>query len=365
MNIDSLRNEVRAGAEERPGVYRWLGPDGTILYVGKSVRVRSRLLSYFRKDVGKEARIVRASASVQWDYVPNEFAALFHEMHLIRAWQPEYNTQHKRDRRYGFVKITREPAPRMIPVARVHNDGARYYGPFGQKAWLSRAVHDLSLATGLRDCGSDTPVHFADQLEIFASERTPHCIRADTGTCLAPCAGRCTASEYNSRLEIARAFLETRNRAPLETLVDLLKRATERLDFGYAARLRDRMETLEKLWDHLSGCRGQVAHLNLVYAVPGFGGDDRLYLIRRGRLWGEIPWPRTYAARRRARATVTDAFRPILDDRDASLDADSAAEVLMTVSWLNKRPGERRRARPPEQWLAGRHAAFGRRSIGA
>ena len=349
-----LRDQVRAGAEERPGVYRWLGADGRILYVGKSVRIRSRLLSYFREDTGKTARLVAEAAAVRWDYLPNEFAALLREMRLIQAWQPEYNVQHKRHRRHGFIKVTREPAPRLIPVTRVRNDGARYYGPFGRTVWLGRAVHELSLATGLRDCSADTPIHFGDQIEMFSGARTPRCIRAETGTCPAPCAGRCTAAEYNRRLNVACAFLETRTRAPLQELADGMKRATKRLDFEYAARLHDRMETLEKLRDHLSGFRGQIENLNLVYAVQGFAGDDRVYLIRRGRMWGELPWPRDDQARRRANEAVEEAFRPALADRDAGLEANAAAEVLLTVSWFNKRPEERRRAMSPEGWLAGR-----------
>ena len=272
-------------------------------------------------------------------------------MHLIRAWQPEYNVQHKRDRRYGFIKITREPAPRLVPVSRVLNDGATYFGPFGQTIWLGHAVHELSLATGLRDCPSDTPIHFGDQIEMFAGGRTPRCIRAETGTCPAPCAGRCTASEYNTRLCVARTFLETRNRAPIDRLADSMRSATERLDFEYAARLHDRMGTLERLWDHLSGFRGRIENLNLVYPVTGFGGDDRLYLIRRGRIWGEMPWPKSDDARRRAKALVQETFRPSLADRDTSLEADAAAEVLLTVAWFNKRPDERRRAVAPEKWL--------------
>ncbi len=351
MDAASLRDEVRATAEERPGVYRWLSADGRILYVGKSVRLRSRLLSYFREETGKTARLVSEAAAVRWDHIPNEFAALFREMHLIRAWQPEYNVQHKRDCRYGFIKITREPAPRLVPVTRVVADGARYFGPFGQTTWLARAVHELSLATGLRDCPADTPIHFGDQIEIFAGGRTPRCIRGETGTCPAPCAGRCTASEYNVHLNEARAFLETRRRTPLDRLSDLMKSATGRLDFEYAARLHDRMGTLEKLWDHLSGFRGRIENFNLVYPVPGFGGDDRVYLIRRGRMWGEMPWPKSDAARQHANEVVTEAFRPTLADRDTSLEADAAAEVLLTVGWFNKRPDERRRALAPEKWL--------------
>ena len=353
MTTSGLRDTVRSSAEDRPGVYRWLGRGGRILYVGKSVRVRTRLLSYFREEAGKAARMVAEAEAVSWDYTPNEFAALFREMRLIRVWQPEYNVQHKRDRRYGFIKVTREPAPRLIPVSRVHGDGARYYGPFGRTAWLGRAVHDLSLATGLRDCPGDTPIHFGDQFEMFGGGRTPRCIRVETGTCPGPCAGRCTAAEYNRRLNVARAFLETRSRAPLKELAGLVERAAKRLDFEYAARLHDRMETLEKLWGHLAGFRGRIENFNLVYPVSGFRGEDRVYLIRRGRLHGEMPWPKSDAARRRTDEVVAGAFRPALADRDASLEADAAAEVLMTVAWFNKRPDERRRAVTPERWLAG------------
>ena len=348
-----LREKVRALAEDRPGVYRWLGRGGRILYVGKSVRLRSRLLSYFREETGKTARLVAEAEDIHWDFRPNEFAALIREMRLIRAWQPEYNVQHKRDRRYGFIKITREPAPRLVPVSRVHNDGASYYGPSAQTGWLARAVHDLSLATRLRDCPTHTPIHFGDQLEIFSGGRVPRCIRADTGTCPAPCAGRCTTSEYDRGLRLARSFLEARSRAPLAELANSVSAAAADLRFEYAATIRDRMETLEKLWNHLSGFRGQVEHLNLVYPVSGYDGDDRIYLIRRGRPCADLPWPKSDRARRRANEVVEEMFRPAPADRDGRLDGDAAAEVLLTVSWFNRRPRERERAVGPERWLRG------------
>ena len=348
-----LRDRVRAHAEDRPGVYRWLGAGGRILYVGKSVKLRSRLLSYFREETGKAARMVAEAEDIAWDTKPSEFAALIREMRLIRAWQPEYNVQHKRDRRYGFIRIAREPAPRLVPVSRVHNDGASYYGPFARTGWLARAVHDLALATGLRDCPAHTPVHFGDQLEMFSGGRAPRCIRADTGTCLAPCAGRCTTAEYDRGLRLARAFLEARSRAPLAELAESLRAAAADLRFEYAATIRDRMETLEKLWNHLAGFRGRVENLNLVYPVSGYGGDDRVHLIRRGRPCADLPWPKSDRDRERANKVVGEVFRPVPADRDATLDGDAAAEVLLTVSWFNRRPRERERAMAPERWLGG------------
>jgi excinuclease UvrABC nuclease subunit len=80
-----MRSNVKESASDRPGVYRMLSSDGEIVYVGKSKRVRSRLLSYFRCAYPEEkgARILRSAESIEWDYTPSEFAALLHELRMI------------------------------------------------------------------------------------------------------------------------------------------------------------------------------------------------------------------------------------------------------------------------------------------
>ena len=347
-----LKEFVRAHAEDRPGVYRWLGTDGRILYVGKSVRVKSRLLSYFREESGKAARMVREARDVAWDYIPNEFAALVREMRLIQTWRPHYNVQHKRKRRFAFIKITREPAPRLVPVTRVLADGARYYGPFGRVGWVAEAVGDLARALGLRDCPADTPIHFGDQLEIFSGGRPPRCMRGETGSCLAPCAGRCLTEDYGRQVESASSFLEGRGDAPLEQLETRMREAAARLDFEYALRLKARKDRLEKLRDHLAGFRGQVDNLSFLYRVPGFRGNDRLYLIHRGRIRADLPLPKSDTERKRIRAEVRQAYSTLPGRGDVEMDADTAAEVLLVTAWFNRRPDERKRTQTPEEWLA-------------
>lgn len=347
-----LKAYVRTHAEDRPGVYRWLGKDGDVLYVGKSVRVKSRLLSYFREERGKVARLVGEARDVAWDYIPSEFAALVREMRLIQTWRPRYNVQHKRKRRFAFIKVTQEPAPRLVPVTRVVQDGARYYGPFGRVGWVTEAVTDLARALGLRDCPADTPIHFGDQFEIFSSGRAPRCMRGDTGSCLAPCAGRCLSREYEHRVAQARSFLEGRGEAPLQALTERMTEAAERLDFEYAARLRERRSRLEKLQSHLSGHRGQVDNLTFVYRVPGFRGNDRLYLIHRGRIRGDLPLPKSNQERERIRDEVRRAYDGFVTGAAPDMDPDTAAEVLLVTTWFNRRPKERKRAVSPDAWLA-------------
>src|SRR5437763_8469949 len=112
-----MRSNVRETAADRPGVYRMLSSDGEIVYVGKSKRVRSRLLSYFRCAYPEEkgARILRSAETIEWDYTPSEFAALLQELRMIKRSRPRYNVAMKQDgRNYAFIKLTRGPAPKLL-----------------------------------------------------------------------------------------------------------------------------------------------------------------------------------------------------------------------------------------------------------
>ena len=96
-----MRSSVCDGAADRPGIYRMLSGEGEVLYVGKSKRVRSRLLSYFRCAFPEEkgARILRSAEKIEWEYTPSEFAALLQELRLIKRFRPRYNVAMMRDAR--------------------------------------------------------------------------------------------------------------------------------------------------------------------------------------------------------------------------------------------------------------------------
>jgi len=349
---DALRETVRGKLENRPGVYRMLGPTGELLYVGKSVRLRTRILSYFRASRGEKPwDLIRETARIEWDYIPNEFFALIQEMKLIQQRQPRFNVQHRRRRMYAFVKVTREPAPRVLPVTRVIEDGATYYGPFPRVRAVADTVRELAHVLGLRDCPATTPVFFEDQLEMFGNGRIPHCIRADLKTCLAPCCGRPRAAEYRRAVQLARRFLEGTAEAPLADLERRMAEAAGRLEFEYAALLRDRLERLRDFRDQLVAFRGAVEDLTFVYRVPGHGGDDRVYLIRRGRIRRELPHPKGRRARRVVARAVEDVFSEV-DRGPGGLEPQDAAEILLVARWFRLRPRERRRTLSPERWLA-------------
>ena len=119
VHVAGLRALVRAGTEDRPGVYRMVGAEGEVIYVGKAKKLRTRLMSYFRGSypTDKGARIVREAATIEWDPVPSEFGALLHELRLIKKLRPRFNVQLKHDAQHWvFIKLTRGPAPKLQVV---------------------------------------------------------------------------------------------------------------------------------------------------------------------------------------------------------------------------------------------------------
>jgi excinuclease ABC subunit C len=334
-----LRADVRAACENRPGVYRMVGPGDDVLYVGKSVRVRARLLSYFRADRGaKAAEIIRHTHRIEWEYVPSEFAALLLEMRSIQRWRPPFNVEHKRDRVFCFVKLTREEAPRLTVVREVLDDGAVYFGPFRGPRRVREVVREIRDLLELRDCAAGTTMRFADQLDLFGAEAQPLCMRVEVRKCLGPCAGRCTRHEYHAQVELARRFLDGDADVPLTILRQRMATAADRLHFEYAANLRDRMYRLEDARAELVSLRGFIDSLSFVYEVPGAGGDDRAYVIRRGSIREECAAHRDAAGRAAFEQRAHRLLRKA--ESFARVAPTQAAEILLLARWFRLRPHE-------------------------
>jgi excinuclease ABC subunit C len=341
--LAAMRADVRARCADRPGVYRMTSADGEIVYVGKSKRVRTRLLSYFRCDPDeKGSRIVRAAASIDWEYTPSEFAALLAELRLIKKLRPRLNVSMKRDaRHFAFIKVTRGPANKLLVVRGASDEAADvYYGPYHGAQRVGEAVRELNDALGLRDCGSDRKMHFADQPELFDfAPRTPGCLRYEIRKCLGPCVAACTVNEYASRVNMARAFLEGIDDTPLDALRSEMLASSERMEFERAASLRDKLGRLEGLREQFIRFRFAVETLSFLYPVPGHDGDDRVYLIRRGRVRAERPAPRSPAERAELLAMADDVFNGV-EFEGASVPTHEIDELLLLSSWFRRFPEE-------------------------
>ncbi|HLA14631.1 MAG TPA: GIY-YIG nuclease family protein [Gemmatimonadaceae bacterium] len=347
--LSVMRSTVRDGAADRPGIYRMLSGDGEVLYIGKSKRVRSRLLSYFRCAYPEEkgARILRSAESIEWEYTPSEFAALLQELRLIKRFRPRYNVAMKRDaRHYSFIKLTGGPAPKLLVVrGAAGDDAATYYGPFVGAERVGEALRELNDVTMMRDCRSDLKMFFSDQHELFQlSPRTPGCIRHEIAKCLGPCVGGCSAAEYDERVALAKAFLDGSDNGPLDVLRVKMERLSAEMEFERAGVYRDKLQRLEALRAQFGKLRFAVENLSFMYTVPGHEGDDRVYLIRRGVVRAEVGKPRCTKDRRTMKQLVGDIFGQ-KDKPTAQVPTHEIDELMLLSSWFRRFPDEMRRTK--------------------
>lgn len=346
-DVAQLRAHVRDGARNHPGVYIMRGVHGEVLYVGKSTQIRTRLLSYFRLPwpEHRQARMLRETARIEWEETPSEFAALLREVRLIRAHLPRYNVRSARPLdRWWVITIGDGPAPRLriqrASTAARNRSRAAVVGPFANRRVLVDALRVLNDALGLRDCAERVPMILRDAGDLFgdtqhpALTRTPGCHRFETRRCLGPCVGGCSEFEYRTQLTRGRAVLEGRDNSPQQQIARDMATASASLSYERAGWLRDRLTALQQLDDQLSRVRDSLSRPSFVYAVHGVHGDDRLYLVRNGRVADEAPCADDIALRLlHGRATTTMASA-------SAADADQLDELLMIDQWFRTRPAE-------------------------
>jgi excinuclease ABC subunit C len=301
---------------------------------------------------------VREAATIDWEYTPSEFAALLHELRLIKRYRPRFNHAMMRDaRNYAFIKVTRGPAPKLTVVRGAGSeDGGVYYGPYLGAQRIGEAVRELNDVLGLRDCALDQKMRFADQRELFVLPmRTPGCIRHEIHKCLGPCVGGCTVAEYDERLVLARRFLEGTDSGPLQSLRQQMEECSDRLEFERAASFRDKLQRLETLHEQLARMRFAVETLSFLYTVPGHDGDDRVYVIRRGRVRAERAAPRGARERNALQRVAAEVFEPIERD-SAAVPTHEIDELLLLSSWFRRFPDELARTEPPRMDARSRSA---------
>jgi excinuclease ABC subunit C len=360
-SVEALRATIRATAQRRPGVYLFHDASGGVFYVGKAKDVRARLLSYFTAPwpETKASQLIRAAADVTWRYLPSEFAALLEELRLIARLRPFSNVRGNRtSRRMVFIKVTGGPAPKLKATEHTADRTARYYGPFQGSGRTADAVRVMSDLLALRDCAQDLPLQFADQEDLFGAATSPRCIRHELGTCLGPCAAKCSAVAYHVAVRRAVDFLEGRAVHPIGRVLDTMAAASDARDFERATLWREKLEALEGLFAAISRLRAATDALSFVYGVrdrtpPSLGGghDDRVYVVHRGLAKAEAAWPRTPIEREAFGATLA-RFTDYPHGAPAARTAVEMDQLLLVMSWFRQHPDEFDATTPLEEWDA-------------
>jgi len=236
LDPESLRRRV----PPHPGVYLFKDAEGRILYVGKAKDLRKRVLSYVRPSAElphKTRLMLRRARSLETLLTETENEAFILEDTLVKRHLPRYNIILRDDKRYPCLRLDlRNPYPRLQIVRRMKKDGALYFGPFSSAGAVRSTLKLIETVFPLRKCRGDRP-----------PKRSRPCLNFQLGRCLAPCTRDVPRAAYRELVQQVRLFLEGRNRELLGRLRKEMVKASDRLQFERAARIRDRIRAVERI----------------------------------------------------------------------------------------------------------------------
>jgi excinuclease ABC subunit C len=319
-----------------PGVYRMIDAKGAVLYVGKARNLRKRVQSYTRVgQPGRIARVIMATAEMEFVSTRTETEALLLEANLIKRLRPRYNVLLRDDKSFPYILITGDhPAPQIAKHRGARTRKGEYFGPFASAGAVGRTINALERAFLLRSC-SDA---------VFES-RTRPCLLHQIKRCSAPCTGEIGLDDYAALVKEARDFLSGRSQAVRARMQSAMGIAADRLDFEAAARYRDRLAALSHVQAH-QGINPRTVEEADLFACHQDGGRTciQVFFFRTGQNWGNRAYfPR--ADRGLAADQVLGAFlAQFYDDKPAPrmiLLSHEIAERALLAAALSERGGRR------------------------
>ena len=239
MNENARDNieKILAHMTTLPGVYRMLGKEGELLYVGKAKNLKNRVSSYFVKTIEhpKTQALVARIYDIETLIVRSETEALLLEQNLIKLHRPPYNIMLRDDKSYVYIFISSDkPYPRIAAGrGKGKHQAGKFFGPYPSAYNARDTLVTLEKLFNVRQCENS----------YFAQRKRP-CLQYQIKRCSAPCVGLISPEDYQEDVKNSIRFLQGDTKALNQELIAKMETAAEALEFEKAVFYRDRMGLL-------------------------------------------------------------------------------------------------------------------------
>ena len=262
-----------------PGVYRMIGADGAVLYVGKAKDLRKRVAAYTHpeRQTIRIRRMIALTADMEFVTTATEAEALLLESNLIKRYAPRYNILLRDDKSFPYILVTGDhDYPQVVKYRGAKNRKGDYFGPFASVWAVNDALNILQRAFLLRSCSD----------HVF-SGRTRPCLLYQIKRCSAPCVDRISRADYGELVDQARAFLTGHSQAVQQAFSERMQEASDALEFEMAAQYRDRIQALTRIQAHQDINMRTVGDADVVAAYRD-GGQTcvQVFFFRTGANFG-------------------------------------------------------------------------------
>ena len=258
-----------------PGVYRMLGEEQVVLYVGKAVNLKKRVSSYFRSGANLSPRIqlmVKQVVDIETTVTRSESEALVLENSLIKSLKPKYNILFRDDKSYPYIVFSRHEFPRLSSYRGIVDQKSTYFGPFTNTYAVRGSIHLLQKVFQLRTC-KDSVFH----------NRSRPCLLHQIQRCSAPCVNKITTEQYLADVKNASLFLDGKENEVIQLLEKEMASHSDQLNYEEAAVYRDRIRSLSRVREtqYVTGGANKDVDVITVVAREGIIGIN-LTVIRSG-----------------------------------------------------------------------------------
>ena len=226
---------------DKPGSYQFYDDQHTIIYIGKAKRLKTRVSSYFHKEVDryKTKVLVSKIQDISYTVVNSEEDALLLENNLIKKYNPRYNVLLKDGKTYPSICITNEYFPRIFKTRTIEKHTGTFYGPYPHVGSMNAILNIIKRLYKPRTC------HLPLTKESIQQGRFKPCLEYHLHNCDAPCINKQSYEDYQENMKQAREILKGNNRAVAMHLEKLMMKNAELLKFEAAQDCKEKLMLLQ------------------------------------------------------------------------------------------------------------------------